>query len=93
MYGISVDSPYAHDAWRIMIDIPEEIVLLSDFNREFGDAYGLTYTSSAGFRGVLRRTVFVIDRDGTIAYRWNVPNPPALPKVDEVLPAVRALQR
>lgn len=92
MIGISVDSPYAHDAWRINLDIPEEIALLSDFNREFGDAYGLTHTTASGYRGVLRRAVFVIGRDGTIAYRWDNTDPPRLPKVDEVLPAVRAIQ-
>ena len=93
MYGISTDSPYAHDAWRVAMDLPEGIVLLSDFNREFGDAYGLAHTTASGYQRVLRRAVFVIDRDGTIAYRWDVPDPPSLPKVDEVLPAVRALQR
>ncbi len=92
MYGISIDSPYAHDAWRIMLDLPEELVLLSDFNRDFGEAYGLTYTTSSGFRDVLRRAVFVINRDRTITYRWDVPDPPALPQVDEVLVALRALE-
>jgi peroxiredoxin len=71
---------------------PDELVLLSDFNRDFGDAYGLIYTTSSGFRGVLRRTVFVIDRDGTITYRWDVPDPPALPQADEVLAALRGLK-
>jgi glutaredoxin-dependent peroxiredoxin len=90
--GISVDSPYAHDAWRMTLDIPEELILLSDFNREFGDAYGLAHTTASGYRGVLRRAVFVIDRDGTVVYRWDNTDPPSLPKVDDVLPAVRALQ-
>jgi glutaredoxin-dependent peroxiredoxin len=74
------------------LDIPEELILLSDFNREFGDAYGLAHTTASGYRGVLRRAVFVIDRDGTVVYRWDNTDPPSLPKVDDVLPAVQALQ-
>jgi peroxiredoxin len=37
----------------------------------------------------LRRAVFAIDRDGTIVYRWDVPDPPRLPTPDEVLTALR----
>ena len=71
------------------IDLPDELVLLSDFNRDFGERYGLTYTTPTGLKGVLRRTVLVIDRDGTIVYRWDVPDPPQLPRPDDVLPALR----
>jgi peroxiredoxin len=39
---------------------------------------------------VLRRTVFVIDRDGSITYRWDVPDPPRLPTPEEALAALRA---
>jgi peroxiredoxin len=40
---------------------------------------------------VLRRTVFVLDAEGRIAYRWDNPEPPRLPNVDEVLAEVRKL--
>lgn len=74
-----------------MLELPDELVLLSDFNRDFGNLYGLTTTSSSGLKGVLRRVVLVIDRDGTITYRWDVPDPPQLPNPDDVLPALRTL--
>jgi peroxiredoxin len=89
VYGISVDSTWAHDAWRTQLGLPDDLVLLSDFNREFGDAYGLLFTSPSGLKDVLRRTVLVINRDGTISYRWDVPDPPRLPTPDEVLQAMR----
>ena len=63
-------------------------MLLSDFNRDFGNAYGLTYTNASGLKGVLRRSVLVITPDGKIVYRWDVPDPPRLPTVDEVLGAL-----
>ena len=64
-------------------------MLLSDFNRDFGRAYDLLYTSPSGLKDVLRRAVLVIDRDGKLIYRWDVPDPPRLPTPDEVLPALR----
>jgi peroxiredoxin len=69
--------------------LPTDLVLLSDFNRDFGTAYGLAYTNAAGLKDVLRRSVLVINSNGTIAYRWDVPDPPRLPTVDEVLGALR----
>jgi peroxiredoxin len=67
------------------------VLLLSDFNRDFGTAYGLLFTSPSGLKDVLRRAVFVIDRSGTIVYRWDVPDPPRLPTPDEALEALRKI--
>ena len=89
MYGISVDSTWAHDAWRHQLGLPDDLVLLSDFNRAFGTAYGLLNTSAAGMKDILRRAVLVIAPDGKIVYRWDVPDPPRLPTADEVLDALR----
>jgi peroxiredoxin len=84
-----VDSTWSHDAWRNQLSLPAEIVLLSDFNREFGQSYELLYTNASGMKNVLRRAVMVIDPNGTITYRWDVPEPPRLPTADEVLEAIR----
>ena len=40
-------------------------------------------------KDILRRTVFVIDTDGTIRFRWDVPDPPRIPTADEILEAIR----
>jgi peroxiredoxin len=69
--------------------LPDELVLLSDFNRDFGTAYDLLYTSAAGLKNVLRRCVLVINADGQIIYRWDQPDPPRLPTAAEVLDALR----
>jgi peroxiredoxin len=91
VFGVSVDSPWCHEAWRNHLGLPAEISLLSDFNREFGRAYEILFTTPTGLRDVLRRTVLVIDRDGRVTYRWDPPDPPRLPTVDEVLPEVQKL--
>jgi peroxiredoxin len=89
--GISIDSTWAHDAWRKQLGLPHDLPLLSDFNRDFGEAYGLLTTSATGLKNVLRRTVMIVDRDGTILWRWDVPDPPRLPTADEVLAVLRDL--
>jgi peroxiredoxin len=89
--GISVDSTWAHEDWRSErhLRLPADLVLLSDFNRDFGATYDLLTTSPSGMKNILRRCVLVIHPDGKIIYRWDVPDPPRLPTVDEVLDAVR----
>jgi peroxiredoxin len=89
VFGVSVDSTWAHDAWRTQLGLPDDLVLLSDFNREFGRAYDLLWTNTSGMKDVLRRAVLLIDPDGKIIYRWDVPDPPRLPTANEVLDALR----
>ena len=91
VYGVSVDSTWCHDAWRKELNLPPELVLLSDFNRDFGAPYDLLTTSATGLKNILRRAVLLISTDGKLAYRWDVPDPPRLPTVDEVLDAMRGL--
>lgn len=88
VYGISVDSPHSHDVYRAQLSLPDDLTLLSDFNRDFGRAYDILTTNRSGLKDVLRRTIFVVDRDGTIVYRWDNPTPPTMPTPDEVLQAL-----
>jgi peroxiredoxin len=89
VYAISIDSVWSHEAWRAQLGLPANLVLLSDFNRDFGTAFGLLYTSASGMKNVLRRCVLLVSPDGRLAYRWDVPDPPRLPTADEVLVALR----
>jgi glutaredoxin-dependent peroxiredoxin len=91
VYGISIDSTWSHDDWRGHLNLPDDLVLLSDFNRDFGRAYDLLNTSPSGMKDILRRAVFVIGRDGKIAHRWDVPDPPRIPNPDEILPELKKL--
>jgi peroxiredoxin len=64
--GISVDSPFSLQAWaeKEKITIP----LLSDFNKEVSEAYGSQYEDLLGFRGVAKRSAFVLDKDGVVRF-------------------------
>ena len=84
----SFDSPFSHGAYRAQLDLPDNLILLSDFNRDFGRSYGILNDTATGFKDVLRRTVFIVGQDGKISYRWDVPTPPGLPHPEEVLAAL-----
>jgi len=64
--GISVDSPFSLQAWAQKEGI--SIPLLSDFNKEVSAAYGTQYEDLLGFKGVAKRSSFVIDKAGSIRY-------------------------
>jgi peroxiredoxin len=88
VFGISVDSTWSHGVYRKQLNLPDELELLSDFNRDFGRAYGILTTTASGFKDVLKRTVFIVRPDGKISYRWDSPDPPGLPRADDVLAAL-----
>ncbi len=81
--GISVDSPFANNAFRDAngIDYP----LLSDVHREVIKSYGITFENFAidGYT-VAQRSVFVVESDGTIGYAWYADNPGIEPNYDEL---------
>ena len=56
--GLSVESDRAHTAFAQMLDIP--FPLLSDFNRQVVEEFGIAYTPEqpfSGFWGMSRRSV------------------------------------
>lgn len=62
VWGISGDSVFSHRAWAEHHGLPFR--LLSDAKHDVGISYGV-YNAETGFN---RRSVFVVGRDGRIAY-------------------------
>ncbi len=89
IFGISIDSPFANQKWAEEMGV--EFPVLSDFNKEAARAYGVLQEDFFGLRGVAKRSVFVIDRDGRVAYAWASDDPGVLPPFGEIADAVRAL--
>jgi len=86
VYGISVDSPFVLEEFRDRHGI--EFGLLSDFEKTVIDDYGVrTDFSEIGVYGLAKRSVFVVDRDRRIAYRWVTDDPGEQPDYDAVLAA------
>ena len=65
--------------------------LLSDWRRTVCAAYGVRYDVWKGHDGLAKRSVFVIDRDGVIRYRWVTDDALVLPDLDQAIEALRAL--
>jgi glutaredoxin-dependent peroxiredoxin len=65
--GVSVDTPFALKAFanEQKLSFP----LLSDFNKDTMKAYDVFNPDMIGLKGIAKRAVFVIDRQGTIRYR------------------------
>ena len=69
---ISPDLPFAHQRFCEVENI-DNVVALSTFRApQFGQAYGLTMTSTQR-RGLLARAVVVIDEEGKVIYTELVP--------------------
>jgi peroxiredoxin len=89
--GVSVDSPFANKefAGKNGLNFP----VLSDIAREAIRQYDVVFNDLAGVKGftVAKRSVFVIDKQGVIRYRWVAPEPKVEPNYDEVKAAVKKL--
>ena len=84
--GISVDSPFAQEAWAQKEKI--SVKLVSDLNKATTKAYGVEFPMLAGVGDTSARAAFVIDKQGVIQYSEQTPTPKDLPnfaKVKEVL--------
>ena len=86
--GISVDGPFANGAFASSNDI--RFPLLSDYQRETVQAYGVLLENFAGMPGytAAQRSVFIIDEAGTVSYAWVAENPGIEPNYAEVKAAL-----
>ena len=67
VYGISVDTFFTlkafHDQQRFTFP------LLSDFNKQVIRDYGVFNEDMIGLKGIAKRAVFVLDKDGVVRHR------------------------
>ena len=87
--GISVDSPFAQEAWAEKEGIT--IPLLSDFNKEVSAAYGSQFEDLIGFKGVSKRSAFVVDKSGVVRFASVSDDPTELPDFDAIKACLQAL--
>jgi len=88
VYGISVDSPFAQEAWAEKEKI--QIPLLSDLNKEVSKAYGTLLPDLIGLGSVSARAAFVIDKAGVIQYSEQTPTPLELPNFEKIRSTLQA---
>jgi peroxiredoxin len=87
--GISVDSSYSLKAFSQTYNL--QFPLLSDFNKKVTRLYGVLQDPwvGLGYRGVAKRSVFLVDGRGLLRYRWVTDEPSDEPPYQEVMKAVR----
>jgi peroxiredoxin len=87
VYGISVDSPFAQEAWAKQSGI--KVTLLSDLNKTVTRAYGVLFPNLAGMYETAARAAFVVGQDGVIKYSEQTPTPKDLPDFAAVQAALK----
>ncbi len=87
VYTISRDTPFAQGRWCGAADAQNMTVLSDILDGSFGDAYGVHIAEL----GLLCRSVFVIDAEGTLRHAQYVPEFTDLPDYHAALTAVRGL--
>ncbi|WP_297887870.1 thiol peroxidase [Sulfurihydrogenibium sp.] len=86
---VSMDLPFAEKRFCESFNIGN-ITVASDFRYRDMEKYGVLISEGA-LKGILARAVFVVDKDGTVAYKQIVPEITEEPNYDEVLSAVAKL--
>ena len=88
--GVSVDSPFAQEAWAQKEKIG--ITLASDLNKTTIKAYNVVFPMLAGVGDTAARSAFVIDKDGVVQYSEQTPTPKDLPNFEAVKAALAKLK-
>jgi peroxiredoxin len=88
VYGISVDSPFALNAFREEEGLDFDFI--SDPNHEVVERYDATMEfADLGIDEVAQRAVFVVNGDGEITHAWHSEDPGVEPDYDAVESAAR----
>jgi peroxiredoxin len=88
--GVSVDSPFAQEAWAQKEKIG--ITLASDLNKEIIKQYDVVFPMLAGVGDTAARAAFVIDKNGVVQYAEQTATPKDLPNFEAVKAALGKLK-
>jgi peroxiredoxin len=88
--AVSVDSPFAQEAWAQQNKIT--VTLASDLNKTVAQAYGVLLADLVGLGSVSARAAFVVDRQGVVRYSEQTATPKDLPDFGAVQKCLAGLQ-
>jgi peroxiredoxin len=89
VYGISVDTFFTLKAFQAAQGL--NFPLLSDFNKQVIQDYGVFNEDMIGLKGIAKRAVFVLDKDGVVRHREVLDDARNEPDYQRALGAVAAL--
>jgi glutaredoxin-dependent peroxiredoxin len=90
VYGISVDTFFTLKAFHDQQQLT--FPLLSDFNKQVIRDYGVYNEDMIGLKGIAKRAVFVLDKDGIVRHREVLDDARQEPDYGQVLAALGRLQ-
>ena len=88
--GVSVDSPFAQEAWAQSKGIT--VPLVSDLNKKTAEAYGVLLPDLVGIGATAARAAFVVDKGGVVQYAEQTPSPKELPNFDAIKQKLASLK-
>ncbi len=80
--GISVDTPFAQEAWAQKEKL--KLTLVSDLNKEVTRKFDVLFPMLVGIGDTSARAAFVIDKAGVVQYSEQTPSPKELPNFERV---------
>ena len=91
--GISVDGPFANKFFtqNRHLNFP----VLSDYKRDVIKKYGIVMKDLAALKdyNAAKRSVFVLDENGNVIYRWVSDNPLVEPNYNEIKDALKKAKK
>jgi peroxiredoxin len=89
VYGISVDTFFTLKAFQDQQKL--NFPLLSDFNKQVIRDYGVFNEDMVGLKGIAKRAVFVIDKNGIVRHREVLDDARNEPNYEKVFAALATL--
>jgi peroxiredoxin len=89
VFGISVDTFFTLKAFHDQQQLA--FPLLSDFNKQAIRDYGVFNEDMIGLKGIAKRAVFVLDKDGVVRYREVLDDARNEPNYERVFDALQKL--
>ncbi len=90
--GVSVNDPFSSKAFHDENKLP--FPLLCDFKREAVKIYGVELHDFAGLKGytAAKRSVFIVDKDGVVRWKWVSDDPGVEPDYEEIRRQLEKIQ-
>lgn len=90
--GISVNDPFSNKAFaeKNRLTFP----ILSDHNRQVIKDFGIETPNFRGLEGytVAKRSIFIVDKKGTVQYIWTTDDPTIEPDYKEIESALKKIK-
>ena len=89
--GISVNDPFTNKAFAVANNL--QFAILSDYAREAVRRFDVFHENFAGLEGytAAKRSVFVLDGDGIVRYKWVSDDPGMQPDYDAIKKVLAAI--